>query len=700
MGQLEQQFRLAEIEVSRATNDERIIGLFRYQADVKGKKPCTIVILVEIESSLYVYEQLLDVINATAEQVRVLTIGVDADPMARFEKLVQRMNDAIANFIEREPTPVNWSRVNVFLFQLMDSQVCLTGIGRLMNIFLQKQKDGTFKSFDLLGSLEQPATINPQKVFASLICGDIASGDSLFLGTNNFEKLRGELQLTQKLSAMPPVTAALEIKQELERKHVEEDFAGIVIASVVLPVNAVEEAEPAEKSTSSIEKLKREEELTQTMLSPTIAQGKSTRNDELPMGKAANSTWMNQLGQRLKPSSPRPGKGPIKDPVTLVGLRGMNAGHVNFLTKQRKLILAAGVLVVILLIGGVAWYRQNKQATEEQQTWNTILAQATDNKNIAESDLLYGNEDHARKMISNAQVTLDGLDEKTPERKTAKAALNQDIEAVRQKLKREIRVDQPTEIGSLALGAPENSLKTVTVLGDSLYAVDAPSHAIVHIDLKAKSVNRINLPDNAGEVISAATDNNNAYFLTDTRNLFRLVPNSATSSKATLSLNKASSTESISLYGSRAYVLDPLGNMIWRYNTVGKGFGSEQAYIRQNTSNFANAVAVAVDSNVYVGFKDGRVTRYLSGAQEVWTLGNADPEMTNLNALWVDPASDRIVIADSVGKRILIFNKQTSKLVAQIVSAQFNQPNYVTVDSENKKIYVIDGNRILMVDLP
>ena len=67
------------------------------------------------------------------------------------------------------------------------------------------------------GSLEQPAEINPKKPFASLICGDMKPGDLLFAGTQNFEPLRNQLRLAETLKSLPPVAAALELRQELER---------------------------------------------------------------------------------------------------------------------------------------------------------------------------------------------------------------------------------------------------------------------------------------------------------------------------------------------------------------------------------------------------------------------------------------------------------------------------------------------------
>ncbi len=90
--------RLAEISVNQAAFDEKIVGVFRFDADARGKRGPTLILLAEIASSLYVYEQLLDALCAAAERTRQLMSGVDTDPMTRFEKMTQQLNEAVASF--------------------------------------------------------------------------------------------------------------------------------------------------------------------------------------------------------------------------------------------------------------------------------------------------------------------------------------------------------------------------------------------------------------------------------------------------------------------------------------------------------------------------------------------------------------------------------------------------------------------------
>jgi len=128
-----------------------------------------------------------------------------------------------------------------------------------------------------LGSLEQPVQSDPEKLFASIVCGDIGIGDVLIAGTQNLERLRGDLRLADRLSTLPPVTAAMEIQQDLEKRNIPDDFVAVIVASYeVKPSNAqlplrLEEDAPKETPTSSITRLRETEAEATQHLSPVIS---------------------------------------------------------------------------------------------------------------------------------------------------------------------------------------------------------------------------------------------------------------------------------------------------------------------------------------------------------------------------------------------------------------------------------------------
>ena len=693
--------RVAEIEVNASPTDERIVGIFRYESEQKGKRGPLVLLVAEIASTLYVYEQLLDVINDGIERMRSLTSAVDIDAMARFEKLVQGVNEAVGNFLAQEPSSIAWNRVNLFLLEVHEEHLCLAGVGHLCNLFIQRQPDGNTRTFDLFGSLEQPAEVNPQKLFSALIFGEMKTGDVLFAGTQNFERLRQELNIAPRLKSLPPVTAALEIQQALEAQHIPDDFGAVIVAQVELnePVARTitrSEPEPAkEKSTTSVEKMYAEEKTADALLNPTMTP-LSTAKDLALRDQFAN------LKARLQdiPSAVRGLFTRIPsthDPVTMAGLRTMNAGHGSSLTRKHKRIIGAALGVLVLCTGGTLWYRHAQRTNAEQAAWNSAYDQAMDKKNRAEAGLVYGDDDRSLRLVQEADTILQSLDSSTPKRADARKVLAAALSTVHAKLRKELPVDQPRSVFHLPAEAGSVTLTQLTLANGKLYTFDPFAKQIAVVEPTSSVIKHLAWQDPLAPVVSSG-DKTGALFLTQEHKAYRADPNKDAVTVLPYDSKGEGLISAASVYGKRIYLLDPDANMIWRHN-LGASIGPASTYLKQTSVSLKNAVSLAIDSNVYVGFSNGQIVRYLSGAQESWAPLPIDPPLTNLNALWTGTDTDRIVIADAKNKRIVVLRKD-GKLVAQITSPAFTGPSAVTVDPATKMLFVADGQAIYSFDLP
>ncbi len=682
---MDQALRIAEIELSHAAG-ERIVGLFRYDGFERGKRGPSLMLIADIDSTLYAYEQLLDTLNEAAEQTRRLLAAYEGDPMARFEKLVQRLNEAVATFVEREPTAIAWNRVNLFLLEFHEGLLCVTGTGRLANMFLQKQEDGGWKGFDLFGSLEQPTEIDPKKPFASFICGDIKKDDILFAGTRNFDALRGELKLAESLKTLPPVTAALEIKQELERRNASDDFAGLVAwLSPLTKEEKIEIVEEAGKSTRSIERMHASEQEAEGVLSPAIRPSKPAAT---LVGMFADIS--SRLKRRRKKST---------DAVAVAGMRNTTAGHGTTLTvKRKRQLLIGGGILLAFLVGGL-WFQSSQKAKAEQTLWNSAFDQAVDRKTQAEANIVYNNDTRARQMLQEGRDMVNGLDERTGERKEAKQTLLAEMDEIATKLRHEIIVAEPPEMTAASLGAPEGSFTTVSAAAGDVYVADTSARQLVEIKPATRETKRHDYPETIGRVIASWPGTSGIYLLDDRRKLFVFNQTNASFTAVAWTASQVSSTSAFAVYGRRFYMLDTQSNMVWRYAPSGSGISQETAYLKQNSAELANATAIAVDQNVWLAFRDGTVKRYSTGAEDTFALPAIDPPLTNISAIWTDDVSNLFVLTDQVGKRVLVFRKD-GRLIVQYTSPALTGPTSVHADRDAKKIYVTDNNKVYQFDLP
>lgn len=688
---LEQQYKIVEIEVTKSPTDEKILGIFRYDGNGQKKKGTTLLILAEIASTVYAYERLLDVINETAEQTRHLIAAVETDPVARFEKLIQRINEAVATFLEGEPTPLSWNRVNLFIMELSRDHICLTGHGRLMNLFLQKQEDGSYRTFDLFGSLDQPAEINEKKPFTALICGDMKPGDILIAGTLNLERLRNELRVKERLTTMPPVSAALEIKQDLESRGIPDDFVAAIVASCEFEIPEpcpAPEPEETDKSTASVQKLRETEQETEQRLSPVLSPStQHAKKPRAPIGGVFG--LLHRLRSAVTSYKP-------KDIALMTSLRGMSAGHGSVFTKKhKKTLIAAGAILIVAIVSIAVW-RHNKTLAAEEAAWNASMQEARDNRDRAESDLVYANDSRAKKYIETADRVLSQLDSAKSDHKNKIDGLKKELDQLKERL-RKIQAVEPVELTALA-GAPDGSLAAPVLAAGSAYVVDLTEKSVLKIDISNKTTKRLKLPSGADKIISGTLGSTSVVFASSNGNLYAVNLQSDEVSEL-VSHPRASSTTDFQIYGGRAYSLDGASGQIWRASSASGGFGSETGYIKAATTDLAGSVGMAIDINVYVLKADGALTRFLSGGQEAFGLVSVDPPLRAASAIWTNAEATKIAIADPAEKRILLFNKDGT-LKAQLTSSEFSGPRDLDGNEADRRLLVVDGTRLLLVSLP
>lgn len=696
-GQIEHIFRLANVEVEQSQLDDKIVGIFRFESNGQRKKGPILLVIAEVNGTGYVYDQLIDVVNNEAEQSRHLTVGVDADPVTRFEKIVQNINNAVATFVAQEPSPINWTRVNIFIVELSDGHACLTGIGRLMNMFLQKQADDSFKTFDLFGSLEQTPDTNPEKLFRSIICGDMKTGDVLIAGSSNLERLRNELRLKERLTTLPPVAASVEITQDLERQSIPDDFIAVIVActaaDAVTESADIPEAAAGNKSTASIERLRETEDNTLRNLAPVL----KPRTKETAKGEPLAPSVGGPLGLvatvRRLISRDRAG-----DVAARASLRGMNAGFGTFLTKKRKTVLiAAAVIAGAIVIGGLLIGHQ-RNVTAERTAWNMTFDRAKSIIERAQGEAVYS-EDRARKSLAESETILQGLDAKSKTRKDAIEGLRKDSADLREKLRRIVTVAQPTQLFALASEIAPGALVSPILFKGSLVIADRSSKAIVVINPETKETKRIDLPADTGQITTLAPGRESVIVGLEDGKLLGVNITSGQTSSLTIGSEKAKAMTDIVTYANRLYRLDAESSQIWRYPSATGGFGAEQAYLQAASTNIAEGVSLAIDANVYVLTSKGQVARFYSGGQDGFAIAPIDPPLEHGSSIWAGADGQYVAIADREGKRVLLLTKE-GRLVAQYVSPAFSGPTDIVADEAAKKLYVVDGNSAYVLTLP
>ncbi len=692
------QFRIAEIDARRPSSGA-IIECLRFDDEARQKKSSSIIAIAEIHSTVYVYERLLDTVHAAINQARTLVAKMDGDPMIRFEKIIQKVNEALANFASGEATPIQWQRVNLFIFQLGEEHLCFSGIGSLTNVFLQHQESGDAKAFDLLGSLEQAEVPDPRKPLASIVCGNLAIGDVLFIGTQNLQEIREKIGLVSLCQNHPPVTAALEIQQQLQALRSLESSFGVVIAGVALTGPKIDKAvgplatEVTATPEPPIHAIHQTEQQTENILEHGTA------------GSAVNvGTILSGLVGRIRTGledvrnkTPRQtGEKASLSPISLAGLRGMNAGYARGLFAEKRSALVIAAVALVALVSGGLWLRSIRQQQAEQRLWTAVYDQAVEAKNRAEAALVYNDEDRVRAQFTQAMNQLQQLDEKTPDRAQARTTLAKELEEIRTRLRKQRTIATPTVVADLRENGQAIGAQQLVVQGEKAFSLDITNNRLVSVDVETGSTTRLSAPE--GVTLRTIGMGREAPLLVGGDKTLLTVRNGAITSLNAGGIRQLGSVAAITTYGQRAYAVDPAG-LIWRYTLSASGVSGENGYLREPLDLARRATTIAIDSSVYLGTPNGEVGKFTSGQADAWTLVPIDPPLKQVNSLWTNADSPVIVIADTAEKRVVVFNKN-GRLIEQLVSPEFKDLKAAWGDPATNRLYILDGDRLLRTDLP
>jgi hypothetical protein len=158
----------------------------------------------------------------------------------------------------------------------------------------------------------------------------------------------------------------------------------------------------------------------------------------------------------------------------------------------------------------------------------------------------------------------------------------------------------------------------------------------------------------------------------------------------------------VSSYFGNFYILDPQLNALLRYLPTPDGYGAPpQSYFPVDQPvDLTGAVDVAIDGAVYVLFKDGRITKHLTGQPVEFNVTGLDKPFNNPVAIYTAPDETvhHIYIADAGHQRIVQLNKDGS-FVRQFKprageAVTFANLQDIFVDEISSRIFILDSNNL------
>jgi len=154
-------------------------------------------------------------------------------------------------------------------------------------------------------------------------------------------------------------------------------------------------------------------------------------------------------------------------------------------------------------------------------------------------------------------------------------------------------------------------------------------------------------------------------------------------------------------YEGNLYLLDSSLNQILRYEPDYGGL-PEEYFPTPGEVNLAGAVDMAIDSQVYVLYADGRILKFLGGQPAPFELVGLYEPLRNPTALFTSEEAEFLYVADAGNKRIVQLTKE-GRFLRQFKAGEgeaLDQLKSLFASEAYHRLYFVSGNKLYVTNIP
>jgi hypothetical protein len=162
----------------------------------------------------------------------------------------------------------------------------------------------------------------------------------------------------------------------------------------------------------------------------------------------------------------------------------------------------------------------------------------------------------------------------------------------------------------------------------------------------------------------------------------------------------------IGSYEGRLYVLDPVGEQIWRYVPDGDTYPTapESYFGGSLPAPLGDAIDMTIDGNIYILYSDGVIRKFLAGeAQPFEVTGMPDEsDLRGAVAIAADPSGRgrQLYVADPAHRRVVRLSPSGEFEVQYRAPDSFGALEALALDDTASRLYTISEGQLYVAPLP
>lgn len=522
----------------------------------------------------------------------------------------------------------------------------------------------------------------PVPMFVHIASGELEPSDTIVLATQRLLRIVTPVQLAQSAARYTQVVQDLATQLEAEREIA-------AIGCMHMPnIKPLHDVLKGESETSSPRRPRRGE--SKFAAASILSTGKR-------MAQSAGALAMPMLRKAMKSGSGSAGvMGSWKKRFTTLAA---DLRHPER-KKRAHLLILAGAVALFVILWLLFQFTSLSQQSKSRAQLQEIMQQVEDNLKSAESKRLLGDLDAANAILARAEdQAKQVMSSDTGLFRSEALNLLDKVRAKKEEITNVVRVS-PRLVVNLATKNPDiEALGLIGVADGEFLVYDRQQTYAV---LLSTSEEGRTLTEGDSILRGASFDRlKSSVFLTSGNGLTEFAGGQSTVMKTDDTAGWPAGRD-LETYLRYLYILSNDGK-IYKYERLSNRYGPSVQY--NVNGDLTNAIDMTIDGAVYVLREGGLVTKLFRGEAQAFDVHGAPTDVLKGATRVVKAPAGHLYFLDPAKKRVVVIADNTPNgdisYVRQYVleGEQVGTPQDLYVDTDESHLYVLDGERLHVIDL-
>ena len=637
-------------------------------------------------------QKVIDFLSDTYYDPLKLTVNVEKD----FEDLLSKINNFLNHEKARNPKLFEeyLTDMDIDIIIIKEKDVHFSQIGDIKTYLI---KDG--KIAELVGEKNK----NQSKKFLNVISGSLDNDNVLFFASAAFFDYFSLEKITEIIESNPLIKISSKLEQLLGSESKKVSLQNLIISTneetPVAEIVKEEKEELKEKIVKTKKEIKKPEPIIEEP-TPVVASEISSPETEKEIDEEEIITPQEEEKilideeEVLAEIKPKPITKPMKTQIKFPTI----AWKFNPESFKRKALIGVLIVLAILFIGSLFTIGKKEiTVSKVKQQDQTIEALKTKESDLAVAEV-YKNKETIGKILDEMNELIKKLPQKTQEQKDIYNSYRNKYAEKLNSLYQLAVIDNPLLLTDLTQINKDIQADSMTNLGNNFYILNSSNNYIYSFDYNKKETQLVNNTSvNTGLLKRFIPLDNDVLIGWDKSQAiatFNAIDKKLSSLK--LEINHLSKIQDLGVFNNKLYTLDPESNQIYKYSKTLDGFAKEESWIQDQNITISDAVAMTIDSSIYVAKKTGQIFKFYKNKQVEFNLDEIKPALSMENEktkIFANADTKYLYLLDGATKRLIILSKD-GKLVKQFTSDKFDDLKDFIISKAEDKAWLLNGTKI------